>query len=208
MTLTAPPRGATGGVCVGIALPAIRLCVRFLVDLRHRRLKVASPYSRPTVGLFVDTGDTYGRAVVRGVTRYANVQRRWLLSKMRRLGERGEWPDFDGAICAGVEADIFERVRQHCPRVVFCSGGGDPELSAVVALDDLKTGTLAAEHLLNCRLQHFAFYGSLPSYGAVVNRLEGFREALAAKGHTCVACPVPRPSAEEWATHAHRPQLI
>jgi LacI family transcriptional regulator len=146
--------------------------------------------------------------VVRGVTRYANVQRRWLLSKMRRLGERIDWPDFDGAICAGVEADLFARVRERCPHVVFCSGGGDPQLSAVVALDDVQAGVQAAEHLLNCRLQHFAFYGSLPSYGATVKRLAGFRETLVAKGRECVECPAPRPSADEWASHAHRPQLI
>ena len=39
---------------------------------------------RPLVGIAVDGTTGYGRGVMRGVMRYANLQRRWLIHEQMR----------------------------------------------------------------------------------------------------------------------------
>jgi LacI family transcriptional regulator len=158
----------------------------------------------------VDCIDAYGRAILRGVTRYANLQRRWVLFKDLHhvLDAESEWPKFDGAIFAGVSQEEFDFGRRLCPHVVFCSGSGDPAVCPVVCLDDEAAGAMAAEHLIACRLERFAFYG-MNSQGWIVARREnGFSQALAAKGFSFVESPFAPPLAQAWASHSHRPELI
>lgn len=165
--------------------------------------------ARPLVGVVVDGVSTYGRGILRGVTRYANLQRRWLLYKdMRRvLDVPANWPSCDGVIVAGVGRSTIDFLRAHCKRVISCSGSSDPLEGPVVSLDDEAAGTMAAEHLLDCRLENFGFYG-LAQETVAGKRLAGFRSALAAKGFSCIESPIRWPSSVDWMTHAHRPKLI
>jgi LacI family transcriptional regulator len=144
------------------------------------------------------------------VARYANLQRRWLLFKdlERTFDGRGSLPKLDGAIFGGVPLPELERSRRKCGHLVYCSGGGDPNVCPVVALDDVAAGAQAAEHLMDCRLERFAFYGYKPDFKVSVNRLVGFREALQARGFGCEVCPLPVPSGEQRLAHSHRPALI
>jgi LacI family transcriptional regulator len=146
---------------------------------------------------------------MRGVTRYANLQRRWLLFKdlERTFDGTGLLPKLDGAIF-GVSPPALERERRGCGHIVHCSGGGDPDVCPVVALDDVAAGAQAAEHLMDCRLERFAFYGYKPEFKVSLNRLAGFRKALQARGFDCEVCPMSVPSGEQRLAHSHRPTLI
>ncbi|HEX3358211.1 MAG TPA: substrate-binding domain-containing protein [Tepidisphaeraceae bacterium] len=161
--------------------------------------------------MIVDGVSSYGRAVLRGVMRYANLQRRWELHEdiWRAAESRQYFPRCDGAILAGATTDVFNRVRRKCPHIIFCSGSANPDRSPVIALDDEAAGEMAAQHLLDRRLEHFGFYGTSPIVQNVANkRFAGFRKALAQHGHKCQASPVHWPEGLTWMTHAHRPQLI
>ncbi len=177
--------------------------------MRHPRLKSLTA-ARPKVGVIVDCSNSYGRAILRGITRYANLQRRWLLFKdlERGAATESEWPDLDAGIFAGVPQELVDTVGRHCRHVVYCSGGGDPAKCPVVALDDVMAGRQAAEHLLDCRLEHFGYYGLRPNYRVAENRLLGFRQAVEGRGFTCHVCPLMAPLVHERVSHSHRPALV
>lgn len=144
------------------------------------------------VGIAADVVTGYGRAVMRGAMRYANIQRSWLIhEEMRRLATAGNtWPKCDGAIVAGVTRDTFQQIRRKTKHVIFCSGSADPDESGVVSMNDHSVGVLAAEHLLECRLDCFAFYQRAET-ALVDRRFAGFSATLEAKAKTCAKCPVP-----------------
>jgi LacI family transcriptional regulator len=163
------------------------------------------------VGVVVDGVSSYGRAVLRGVMRYANLQRRWELHEdiWRAAEYEGYFPKCDGAILAGAGSTVFKNVRKKCRHVIVCSGSADPKITPVVALDDEAAGAMAAQHLIHCRLENFAFYGVRESPQDVAGkRLHGFRTALEQQGHSCNVCSLEWPSGLTWLTHAHRPRLI
>ncbi len=176
--------------------------------MRHPSFKPSST-RRPLVGVVVDCTNTYGRAILRGAARYANLQRRWLLFKdmEKVLGPDDDWPELDGGIFAGVSFAIFENGLKHCKHAVHCSGGSDPDICPVVALDDVMVGEQAARHLMDCKFEHFAFYGDR-GYKTSFNRMEGFRRTLATRGHTAVVCPLPPPTGHDRVAHTHRPAVI
>lgn len=131
----------------------------------------------------MDASTGYGRDVMRGVMRYANLQRSWLIyEEIRRMQVDGQdWPQCDGAIIAGVGVEGLEKIRRRSRFVVHCSGSGNPKLTPVVSLDDVAVGEMAAEHLIDCRLEHFAYYRRSLS-PLSLNRELGFKTALATKG--------------------------
>jgi len=143
------------------------------------------------VGIAIDGATGYGRAVMRGVMRYANLQRRWLIHEefrpMSSLSNR--WPRCDGAVAAGTSAATFEHIRRRSRHVVHCSSSGDPSQTPIVCLDDVAAGELAANHLLDCRLENFGFlgWGSPPTSA---NRAHGFVTALQRRGFSCNTCSV------------------
>jgi LacI family transcriptional regulator len=161
---------------------------------------------RPLVGVIVDGISSYGRGILRGVMRYANLERRWLLYKDLRhsLTSMARWPKCDGMIVAGVTITAFQQINKRYKNCIFCSGTGDPAFSPVVALDDEAAGAMAAGHLMDCRLQRFAFYGAT----MIPRRFEGFRAELERNEFTCAIVPVELPSEAEWLTHAKWPRLM
>lgn len=178
-------------------------------SVRHAT-KPSRQHKRPFVGVVVDCANTFGRAILRGVTRYANLQRRWVLFKdmQRVLDVNSPWPAFDGAIFAGVPWEVVMHGVKRCKHVVHISGGGDPTMCPVVALDDVVAGRQAAQHLIDCRLERFAFYGVNPGFRTCDNRMKGFHEQLASRGYQCVDCPLPIASARDLAEHTWRAALI
>jgi LacI family transcriptional regulator len=166
---------------------------------------------RPTVGIVVDAATGFGRQIMRGVMRYANTRRRWRLLEDFRCTttDPASWPRCDGAILSIAQPATIEAFRKRCRHVVSCSGGADPAQIPVVCVDDVEVGRIAARHLLDCRLEHFAFYGS-PSFRVSDNRLQGFTEVLARRGRTCTVCPVPytHVSGPQWMFQPHWPALI
>jgi LacI family transcriptional regulator len=178
-----------------------------LIVLRHKlsdRLK----HQRPLVGIAFDGVTNYGRALMRGVMRFANMQRRWLIhEELRHIFDsvRG-WPACDGSIIGGSIPSVFDHIMRRSRHVIHCSGSGDPARTPVVCLDDAAVGAMAAEHLLDCRLEHFGFYGTLSS-PVSLRRSVGFVDAIKIRGFDCKVSPVAWPERAE-VTHRHWPKLV
>lgn len=169
-----------------------------------------TPRPRPLVGVFVDGVSTYGRSILRGVMRFANLQRRWVLHEdlWAAAESTRQLPGCDGAIYAGIGVAGLDVVRQRCRHVIACSGSADPALTPVVSLDDHAVGAMAARHLMDCQLERFAFYGQTPGNVLAGKRLAGFCAALGKRAFRCDVSPVAWPTGVEWLTHVHRPALI
>ena len=170
--------------------------------------------ARPLVGIAVDGASTYGRGVMRGAMRYIQIQRRWdIFSALRGTFDIPPmpWPKCDGAIVAGIHGDLFARVQKQTRFTITCSGAAPASYPYVVCMDDIAAGAMAAEHLMECRLQSFAYYGVVENPPAhSVKRHRGFAEALARKGHTCHVSPVTyeRDTLTKRVVQKHWPALI
>lgn len=166
------------------------------------------------MGIAVDGASAYGRAVMRGAMRYIQVQRRWeIFSALRGTYDYPPigWPTCDGAIIAGVHGALFELIGKRTRFPISCSGASPASHPYVVCLDDFAAGTMAAEHLLERRLESFAYYGIVnepPSHS--IYRHRGFAEALARAGYGCAVSPVthPRDMLSSHGVQEHWPALI
>ena len=162
--------------------------MRYIIDrLRQRKKLKIRPADRPRVNVVVEGTTGFGRAILRGVMRYANLQRQWLIFPHLQpllLGPRRMVPSGDGVIIAGVADALCPIVASQSRFAIRCSGGADPAKMPVVCMDDEAVGALAAQHLIDCRLQHFAFYGRMPNLAE--RRFQGFSNALKAKGFSCI----------------------
>ena len=151
----------------------------------------------------------FGRGLLRGVMRYANARRKWLLhEEIRAFGEPSDtWPRCDGAIIGISMLPWVEEIRKGSRQVVSCSGNADPSQMPVVCLDDEAVGRTAANHLIDCRVENFGFYGRV-NHTVSVNRQKGFREALAGHGYTCCESLIEGSFSYGWTARPHWPRLI
>jgi len=164
---------------------------------------------RLIVGVAVNGLTNYGRAILRGVARYTNTRHEWLLHEDLRLRnpDRHPWPECDGAIIASVPPHLLNAIRERTLHVVSCSGNDDPKLFPLVCADSAAIGRFAAEHLMECRLRHFAFYGA--GRGNIsAQRLGGFDAALSARGFSCSQVPLDTLDQNQFVEHSHWPVLI
>jgi LacI family transcriptional regulator len=166
------------------------------------------PVERLIVGIAVDGLTNYGRAIVRGVMRYVNARHEWLLHEDLRLRDPAlhAWPKCDGAIIAGVSSTLTSAIRRRTRHVISCSGSTDPKEFPVVCADSIAIGQMAAQHLIECRLRHFAFYAR--GRGISVDRAQGFVSALRAAGFECLQAPMNSPDYDQLLDHSHWPALI
>src|SRR5947209_20349361 len=134
---------------------------------QQERTTPATPAAprQPLVGLAVEGVTVYGRSILRGVMRYANLQRRWVLHEdLWRVSQTlTHWPQCDGAVIAGVEWEAFDYVQARSRYAVTCSGSARvmrPGMMPVITLDDDAAGAMAAKHLIDCGLENFGFHGA------------------------------------------------
>lgn len=168
------------------------------------------PAERLIVGIAVDGLTNYGRAILRGVMRYVNARHEWLLHEDLRLRDPAlhPWPKCDGAITAGVSSQtVMKAIRRGTRHIISCSGSDDPKEFPIVCADSIAIGRIAAEHLMECRLRHFGFYGR--SRGKIgVDRHKGFAQTLRASGFACSEAPLDSPNYDQLMDHSHWPLLI
>jgi LacI family transcriptional regulator len=94
-----------------------------------------------------------------------------------------------GPTPSGVLAFLFNKADEErilklgVPAVSLANTLRNPRLPSV-HFDDRAAGRLAAEHLLDCGLRHFAFLGDL-DFPCIAERLMGYRDALGQKGFGC-----------------------
>ena len=132
---------------------------------------------------------------MRGVMQYANAERKWeFFTSIRRTFEESlsHWPECDGAIIAGAQPAFIENVRGKCRHMIVCSGAAGPSEPAVVRVDDEAVGRMAAEHLIECGLKSFGYYGwgvndLVGTGGTGFDRRHGFELAVQKAGFPC-AC--------------------
>lgn len=169
-----------------------------------KKLSARRAQRRPLVGIAVDGAMGHGRSLMRGVMRFANARRRWLLhEELRAVFPEGvPWPKCDGAIHAGGNTALTAQIQERSRHIVMCTGNADPAHTPVVSADEHAVGAMAASHLLDCNLEHFGFYGRM--YEPVsIGRHAGFVETLAKRGLTCNVSPVPWPDVYEWINRTH-----
>jgi len=164
----------------------------------------------PIVAIILDISNVYGRSILRGIMKVASAERHWVTYKdfWRTPESLARLPECDGAIVTAVNA-VLPLILSKVKHVISCSGGADPKLTPVVSMDDVAIGAMAAEHLLNCRLEHFSFYpGGYGGWATADNRREGFFKRLKESGFEGIVSPITWPTEMDWLAHAHRPALI
>lgn len=133
------------------------------------------------VAVIVETSNSYARGILRGIHDYAK-SRRWTLylteHGRHEIDESfaGDWK-FDGII-ARIETDSMARI-------VTAMGVPTVDVSAArlvqgipwVETDDEAITQLALEHLRDCGLQNFAFFGD-PFYNWSIWRQQAFERIL------------------------------
>jgi LacI family transcriptional regulator len=112
--------------------------------------------------LLIESSRASGRSLLRGIASYARHHRRWVFF-WEPAGLEKAWPrlktlEADGVILRDVEG-VNEVLAYGLPAVVV--GHSRKEVLGVANLvsDSVEVGRLAAEHLLERGLEHFAYCG-------------------------------------------------
>jgi LacI family transcriptional regulator len=139
----------------------------------------------PKVLLLIETSTGYGRGILEGIGRYVREYGPWLIFFERRgLADPPprwlhKWQGH-GIIARTATRSVAKRLRATGLPVVDLLGDRQ-EGPAKIHTDNAAAGRLAAEHLLDCGLRHFGFFGSVESWAVPLQR-EGFCSALAKRG--------------------------
>lgn len=143
----------------------------------------------PRVAILVDTSTGWGRRLIRGVVGYMRKHGEWNLW-VRACGQDEHirlpqgWTG-EGIIARVPDDPTARHVAAAGVPVVNVSGIELREEGFCRVTTDLRaTGRLAAEHLLDCGLQHFA-YAALPRLAYVQHQYQGFADTLRQAGHSC-----------------------
>ncbi len=143
----------------------------------------------PHVVLIVETSSSYGRRLLRGITRYVRPRGPWsIFFQESDLGAAPpEWLRSwrgDGAICRLLDQELAHHFRRAKVPVVNLNDVHGPWGLPRAQSDQLAIGRLAAEHLLERGFRHFAFCG-FTGHGWSKGRNEGFAGTLRAAGRDC-----------------------
>ncbi len=134
------------------------------------------------VAVIVETSNSYARGILRGIHEYARTRRGWTLylteHGRHEIDESfaGNWK-FDGAI-ARIETDKMARIitAMNVP-TVDVSAARLIEGIPWVETDDAAITHLAVDHLRDCGLQNFAYFGD-PFYNWSIWRQQTFERIL------------------------------
>lgn len=138
-----------------------------------------------TIAVALSLLQHHHRAIVAGVVRYAATKGNWRIATTEPIGlpvfsaDRAE--EFDGII-TGLHAAPWEK---RVP-TVYVGTPWPQKPGPTVCVDNGAVGTLAAEHLMSLGVEHFAFVGVAGHIWSHQRRV-AFEQALATKGHSCVA---------------------
>ena len=134
------------------------------------------------VAVIVETSNSYARGILRGIHEYARSRRGWTLYLTEHGRHEidnsfaGNWK-FDGAI-ARIETDRMARIitAMNVP-TVDVSAARLVQGIPWVETDDEAITRLALDHLKDCGLQNFAFFGD-PFYNWSIWRQQNFERIL------------------------------
>lgn len=140
----------------------------------------------PHVALMVETSSIYGRRILQGIARYLRSHRPWSVFVEQRALESlpPRWLESwrgDGVISRLHNPAFAEAIRKARVAAVDLTHRRPPFGLPRIASDDLATGRLAAEHLLERGFRSFAFCGFTGMLWST-RRGESFLGALADSG--------------------------
>lgn len=169
-------------------------------ETQHRQKKdrsaMPSPKHIPRVLLLVDTAAPFGRAVIKGVGRYALENGPWSIQFVYRVLDSlpPQWLKAwhgDGIISRTVnlkQARILWKTK--LPLIEL---HGHPKIGeSQIRVDVVKVAQMAAEHFLSCGLRQFGFF----SYGEawwIKSYRDAFSQTIEERGYDC-HCYIPPPS--------------
>jgi LacI family transcriptional regulator len=134
----------------------------------------------------------YERGLLRGIAKYTNLHGPWQFYRhVPYLPDQSASPIElirtwrpDGLIMRESESEYYdELLKLPMPVMYVPTTEPRPELSNIV-VNDHEVGRMAAQHLYESGLRHFAFCGMNALFFWSRLRCEGFCEALAEYGHT------------------------
>jgi LacI family transcriptional regulator len=168
----------------------------------------------PRVILLLETSLEYGRALLRGISRYERLHGPWSLHvlpghfqhQLPELASGGQ-VGIVARMTSVAEADAIE--RSGWPAVVLEPSVDDPRMSGSrrgfhqVVSDSPAVARLAADHLIGVGLTEFAYCGFARCPWSVV-RQKTFTSYLAEHGFECTVFPDPGGGDGRWAHDPNR----
>ena len=159
------------------------------------------------VAVILQLWQNFDRGILQGIAGYVRERRNWSVFveevEHQRIPDFKAW-DGDGMIVNFDNPQVVRALRGVDKPIIAVGGGRgwhDPDGGIpYVATDDERIGVLAAEHLMDRGLEHFAFCG-YPQTRAnvwVANRKRGFTGRLAEAGFDCVALHGKHSTAVRW----------
>jgi LacI family transcriptional regulator len=150
----------------------------------------SSTGKRRLIGIIADGATVSGRDIIHGATEYISAHRQWdVYGVLRRTwGRTTEWPPFDGAITAGLAPEVLHDICERSRYVVSCSSTTTSANVFTVCLDSTAVGTTGAEHLIECGLHHFSYYG-VPDRPPSINRARSLAATVSQHALSYIPCP-------------------
>lgn len=145
-----------------------------------------SKHARPKVLLLVETTMAYGRSVLEGISRYRIEKQPWSVQLDLRDLMAGppawfrSW-DGDGIITRDTSREMIEIIRDKGIATINLGDIREDQTLPSVINDHNAIGRLAASHLADKGIEHFAFAGFSDHYWSA-QRLAGFLAGLAERG--------------------------
>lgn len=163
----------------------------------------------PRVALLVESSRSSGRALLRGVADYARSHGPWEFYWEPGGLERA-WPQLRTLPLSGIilrDSDGLDAIlARGVPTVVIGHSRHEIPGQANVVTDSDSIAALAADHLLACGFQNFAFCGLRGLPWSELREL-GFQRHLEARGHTVHSFEAPVRSRRTLNRGAERRQL-
>lgn len=175
----------------------------------------ASPSAKFHVALLLETSREVGRGLLRGVRRYARLHGPWGLHVMpgdlvQTLPTMRAWGG-TGIIARIPTAGVARAILKTGLPVIagplsarqLASSNPLSKLSEIRA-DGEAVGRMAADHLVERGLRHFAFVGGFHRTNWVERRQEAFCKRVADAGFRCAVYPAPPASERDWGREQKR----
>jgi LacI family transcriptional regulator len=200
----ATPAAATAATAT-LVLPA--------TSAQPRRLEAARrDTSMRHVALLIESSGSYGRGLIQGIARYHHQHAaNWsIYFRPHGLADPpptwlSEWSG-DGILARLGSRSAADIVRRTGAAVVNLRGTVPDLTFPYVTVDNAGVANLAAQHLLERGVEHFAFCGRPRGINPSLDqRSDAFKRAIERSGNACHAYP-PAPSSEptDWETEQER----
>lgn len=148
-----------------------------------------------TVVVLVESSRAYGRGLLRGIAQYNREQGPWSLY-LQPHGLGAPPPPWlqtwqgDGILARICDRTMARAVLRWRRPVVDLRGDLPDSQIPFIGVDNRAVGHLAAEHLLECGLRHFAFCALPPGSARIrIARRDPFVERIARAGHRVHVLP-------------------